>query len=360
MVEFDLYIQGGRAMKLQQYLVLSCAALLFACGGGGGGGGSSGEAGPAAVPASAPSSLSGTIFFSFNGTTKKVNLANGDTTALTLERTLNGQPVPNSPISGFFFDLSPDNKTLYFLDDYFISTADALKAVDLATGASKILFTTTASNWSDVSVSPDQSKFAIVYSRGTIPRRGIYIVSRSGATLVYYAAKAGDSSSVYWTADNRLLYTHSDGIYLTNVGDLLNSSVVAAISNVDSMSISPDGKKIAYSVGGHIWTMNIDGTNKQQVTVSDNAEFRPRWSPDGKYLVFKSSIFAAAGNNGGTIYQLAVIPADGKQYVLKKEVLGDVNSTSNTITGSNGLVLLKEKTKDGTFKNLIADEFFWR
>ncbi len=55
-------------------------------------------------------------------------------------------------------------------------------------------------------------------------------------------------------------------------------------------SFSPDGKRIAYTHwDGHddeIYTINTDGTGKFQVTNNGTNEFEPSYSPDGKKIVY--------------------------------------------------------------------------
>jgi dipeptidyl aminopeptidase/acylaminoacyl peptidase len=77
--------------------------------------------------------------------------------------------------------------------------------------------------------------------------------------------------------------------------------------------ISPDGKSIAYVVttvdkaenktDSDLWLVPIDGGESRQLTASPKHDRHPRWSPDGKWIVFES-------NRGGT-FQLYVIAADG-------------------------------------------------
>jgi len=59
---------------------------------------------------------------------------------------------------------------------------------------------------------------------------------------------------------------------------------------------SPDGGKVAYVSAkadgkGDIWIMNPDGSEKQRLTERDEtSDYFPSWSPDGKYIVFSSSL----------------------------------------------------------------------
>jgi Tol biopolymer transport system component len=72
--------------------------------------------------------------------------------------------------------------------------------------------------------------------------------------------------------------------------------------------VSPDGSKIAFTglEGGsfRIWTMNIDGTDPQKIEAT-NWQSEPRFSPDGKQLVFHQH------RSSGTSRDLYVASVDG-------------------------------------------------
>jgi Tol biopolymer transport system component len=59
---------------------------------------------------------------------------------------------------------------------------------------------------------------------------------------------------------------------------------------------SKDGRKIAFVSSkadgkGDVWTMNPDGSEKTRLTERDEtSDYYPAWSPDGKYIVFCSSV----------------------------------------------------------------------
>jgi dipeptidyl aminopeptidase/acylaminoacyl peptidase len=54
---------------------------------------------------------------------------------------------------------------------------------------------------------------------------------------------------------------------------------------------SPDGKKIAFVTGDQVWVMEPDGSNKEQVTKISTGAGGPVWSPDGHWLAFVSDVY---------------------------------------------------------------------
>ena len=82
-------------------------------------------------------------------------------------------------------------------------------------------------------------------------------------------------------------------------------------------SWSPDGKRLLYStycwfgncgqppVGAQLFTVGLDGKTRQLTRLSGNS-LAPRWSPDGKKIVFVRN---ARAGPGGDVY---VVGADGK------------------------------------------------
>jgi Tol biopolymer transport system component len=78
---------------------------------------------------------------------------------------------------------------------------------------------------------------------------------------------------------------------------------------------SPDGKKIVYfeSAPGdqdpqHVWVMNADGSGKVKLTDIEYRNVFPSWSPDGKRIVFTHLVFYTGGVERDAIY---VMNADG-------------------------------------------------
>src|SRR3954453_20291775 len=67
--------------------------------------------------------------------------------------------------------------------------------------------------------------------------------------------------------------------------------------------ISPDGKLVAFSYLGDIWTVESVGGVARPVTMHEAHDINPVFSPDGKHLAFSS-------NRHGS-YDVFVVPAVG-------------------------------------------------
>ena len=72
-----------------------------------------------------------------------------------------------------------------------------------------------------------------------------------------------------------------------------------------SPALSPDGTRLAFIHDGDVWTMDIDGTGRQQVTATPAAEATPAWSPDATRLAY------VVRADGGTDLEIMFRAADG-------------------------------------------------
>ncbi len=117
------------------------------------------------------------------------------------------------------------------------------------------------------------------------------------------------------------------------------------IKNVTDPQISPDGKKIAYVVStsnlekgtsnSDIFVMNADGSNIRQLTFSEKGDSYPRWSPDGKWLMFLST------------------RKDGPQIWLMPTVFGELKQLTRISTGVSNPIW----SPDGKYIVFATDVF---
>ena len=64
-----------------------------------------------------------------------------------------------------------------------------------------------------------------------------------------------------------------------------------------------NGGKVVFSFRGNLWQVNEDGSNARQLTRADARDIKPRFSPDGQWIAFTSSL---AGNP-----DVYIMPANG-------------------------------------------------
>ena len=104
-------------------------------------------------------------------------------------------------------------------------------------------------------------------------------------------------------------------LHAQNAKRTLRPGDIYRLQNLSDANVSPDGKWVAYTVStidsakdkrnNDIWMVSIDGKENVQLTNSPNNESSPRWSPDGKSIVFekgaapKSFIQYRSGALGG-------------------------------------------------------------
>lgn len=73
--------------------------------------------------------------------------------------------------------------------------------------------------------------------------------------------------------------------------------VTSGTSSSSSPRWSPDGKLIAFTTGGQIWTMNAEGRDRKQITKISSGAGNPVWSPDGKWIAFGSDVYPECSND---------------------------------------------------------------
>ena len=86
---------------------------------------------------------------------------------------------------------------------------------------------------------------------------------------------------------------------------------------------SPDGRRVAFTSdrggGDNIWVMNTDGSDKRQVTKED---FRllnqPSWSPDGRYIVAKKHFTTGRSLGTGEVWLYHVSGGGGVRLVKRQ------------------------------------------
>jgi len=109
--------------------------------------------------------------------------------------------------------------------------------------------------------------------------------------------------------------------------DIMTPEVLWSFGRISGVEISPDKKTILYGVtyysvvenkgNRELFTMNIDGSNNQQITKTAGGEYASVWTPDGKKIAYLS---AESGS-----MQLWEMNADGTSAVQISDIEGGIN-----------------------------------
>src|SRR5437899_2511412 len=61
-----------------------------------------------------------------------------------------------------------------------------------------------------------------------------------------------------------------------------------ATTGPGSVTWSPDGTEVVYSMQGSLWRQRLGTTVAQQITSGPGYDYQPDWSPDGRFIVYAS------------------------------------------------------------------------
>jgi len=141
--------------------------------------------------------------------------------------------------------------------------------------------------------SPDGQSIAYVHFNpdvgDNVEPSGLYVIDAAGSTKRLVIR--GFPRNPDWSPDGRLIAFNDDaGLHVIGA---LGEGLHTINPGGSYPSWSPDGTEIAFSANSRIWTIRPDGTGLRAVTPPGVASVDPDWSPDGRRMVF-------LGNRGGT------------------------------------------------------------
>lgn len=140
---------------------------------------------------------------------------------------------------------------------------------------------------------------------------------------VRIAVDNGTWMNVDVSRDGRLIAFDLLGdIYTMPIAGGTPTRIAEGLAYEHQPRFSPDGRRIAFTSdrggGDNIWVMNVDGSDKRQVTKED---FRllnqPSWSPDGRFIVAKKHFTTGRSLGTGEVWLYHVSGGSGVQLVKR-------------------------------------------
>ena len=137
--------------------------------------------------------------------------------------------------------------------------------------------------------SPDGDRLAFVRTELASNESWISVIDFETMTETRIMQEA-DAGAIEWGGlswlpnGDRIAFSRGFQLHLIAAdGSELESLGVAGVS----AAWSPDGSEIAFTRDWQVFVVDADGSNERELTgPSDQLSFSPRWSPDGKRLVF--------------------------------------------------------------------------
>jgi Tol biopolymer transport system component/DNA-binding winged helix-turn-helix (wHTH) protein len=126
-------------------------------------------------------------------------------------------------------------------------------------------------------------------------RSSVVIGADDIASIEIAVSSVEGVAGISWTPDGRIVYaariSDNHDLWIMTKDGRNPKQLTAAAGDNNWPSVTPDGQYIVFMSDRtgtrHIWRMNIDGTNAQQLT-SNSDERWPSCSPDGKWVVYAS------------------------------------------------------------------------
>jgi Tol biopolymer transport system component len=115
------------------------------------------------------------------------------------------------------------------------------------------------------------------------------------ATVALLASWGSGARATFPGANGKIAFVRNNDIYVMDAdGSNVTRPTSTPGTNEIQPTISPDGKKIAFTSDGpnnggfDIWVMGIDGSNPTPLTNDSVTDQNPTWSPDGAEIAFET------------------------------------------------------------------------
>ena len=164
--------------------------------------------------------------------------------------------------------------------------------------------------------SPDRTRIAFNSSRdGNFE---VYVMNADGSAQVRLTNDPADDFVAGWSPDGTTIFYVSGQRGTSEINVTTREESSTHITGVGEPRWSPDGRKIVFWRDFDIYVINADGTGETQVTHDHRRKGSAAWSPDGTRIAFTGSPDATelsldifvVNSDGSNLSQLTRDPAD--------------------------------------------------
>jgi TolB protein len=122
-----------------------------------------------------------------------------------------------------------------------------------------------------------------------------------------------------------------------------------------SLSWSPDGSKLAFEENGDIFAVNVDGSNRVNLTNHPAFDYEPSWSPDGSRIIFVSSrvywmVMHTMNADGSDVQAL---PSSGEFWDMAPDWSPSGGKIAFVVRSEDFLPILFTANADGTNRQIF-------
>ena len=179
---------------------------------------------------------------------------------------------------------------------------------------------------------------------------------------VSYVSFQGDGTSQIFVKDsvgNEINLTNSRAFNLdpswSPIGTDKNQYLVFTSDRISSNSgVVTDG---GHGQNYHLWRMNVNGYDLKQITNTAGNDFQPDWSPDGKSIVFSSSLDNNKSNPFRNLWVLDL--QSGRQAQLTHETIANKGTFSPRWSNDAKQILYSRKYQYRQINKLAEMQKIW-
>ena len=195
----------------------------------------------------------------------------------------------------FAFRFSPDAQTFRFTQlDGQVDTMDIMEASANGTGLHK-MFSGCCGEWtSDGRFFIFQNRHDLRFNLWAVPEQKHFRWWKRDAKAIQLTAGPLNFQDLLLSKDNKQIFAVGGSNRAEVIRyDFPSGQFVAYLSGIsaESLAFSQDGQWVTYLSfpEGTLWRSKVDGSERLQLTFPPMRVFLPRWSPDGKQIVFNAT-----------------------------------------------------------------------